>query len=81
MSRHLFTLVLILLSAFYAVAQHDTIKPVDLKYVEVKSYRFNEITARLADVHDTYIIGGRKSQVLSFRNCLHLAEKTGRQIC
>jgi Fe(3+) dicitrate transport protein len=81
MRRHLFTIFLSFLSTLCVVAQDDTIQTIDLKYVEVKGYRFNEITTRLADVHNTYIIGGRKSQVLSIQELpANLAEKTGRQI-
>ncbi|MBK9105607.1 MAG: TonB-dependent receptor [Saprospiraceae bacterium] len=62
-------------------AQDDTLKAVDLEHIVVKGYRFNEVTAKLSDVHGTYIIGGRKSTVLPVQDLpANLAEKTGRQI-
>lgn len=66
---------------FSIQAQSDTITGQSLKDVLVKGYRFNEVTAKLPDVHGTYIIGGRKSNVLSVQELpANLAEKTGRQI-
>ena len=66
---------------FSIFAQADSISGQSLKDVVVKGYRFNEVTARLPDVHGTYIIGGRKSSVLAVQELpANLAEKTGRQI-
>jgi len=62
-------------------AQVDTMKSIDLENIVVKGYRFNEVTTKLPDVHETYIIGGRKSVVLPVTDLpANLAEKTGRQI-
>jgi Fe(3+) dicitrate transport protein len=78
-----FILIAAYLSSFtFSIqAQSDTIPGQSLKDVLVKGYRFNEVTSKLPDVHGTYIIGGRKSNVLSVQELpANLAEKTGRQI-
>lgn len=59
----------------------DTMKVKELKDVIVKSYRLTDITSRLSEVHGTYIIGGRKNEVLRVQDMsANLTEKTGRQI-
>jgi len=59
----------------------DTIASKTLDDVVVKSYRIAEIQSKLQDVHGTYLIGGRKNEVLSIHELpANLAEKTGRQI-
>jgi Fe(3+) dicitrate transport protein len=63
------------------LSQEDTMMIKELEHVVVKGYRFNEVTSKLGDVHGTFIIGGRKSQVLAVQDVpANLAEKTGRQI-
>ena len=66
----------------YLICQtNDTIGPQLLKDIEVKSFRLAEITSKLSDVEGTYIIGGRKSEVIPVHELsANLAEKTGRQI-
>ncbi len=62
-------------------ATEDTMKVKNLKDVIVKGYRILEISTQLSDVHGTYIVGGRKSEVLPVQDlAANLAEKTGRQI-
>ena len=59
----------------------DTIADRILDDVLVKSYRIAEITSKLSDVHGTYIIGGRKNDVIQVQELsANIAEKTGRQI-
>lgn len=81
MGRVYWIVLVVLLSAISLDAQVDTLKSIDLQNIVVKGYRFNEVTSRLPDVHETYIIGGRKSVVLPVTDLpANLAEKTGRQI-
>jgi Fe(3+) dicitrate transport protein len=76
----LFTLFLLLV-AYSIRAQEDTLQAKELDKVVVKGYRFNEAITTLKEVHGTYIIGGRKSEVLPIQELpANLAEKTGRQI-
>ena len=81
MGRFLLPWALAIMATIPLLAQEDSIITKELKDVVVKGYRFNEVTTKLADVHGTYIIGGRKSQVLAVQDIpANLAEKTGRQI-
>jgi len=81
MGKYLVKALFILLLAVPLGAQEDTIRSVDLKDVVVKGYRSNEVTAMLSEVHGSYIIGGRKSTILSIQELpANLAEKTGRQL-
>jgi Fe(3+) dicitrate transport protein len=59
----------------------DTTKLVDLEAIEIRSYRAPQAVRQLPDVHQTYIIGGRKNEVLDIKDLpANLAEKTGRQL-
>ncbi len=81
MRKNLVFVVFVLWNPIVSFAQQDTMLKIDLDKVVVKGFRFNELTAKLPDVHETYIIGGRKSSVLSIQELpANLAEKTGRQI-
>ena len=81
MGRFLLPWALAILAISPLLSQEDSIITKELKDVVVKGYRFNEVTTKLSDVHGTYIIGGRKSQVLAVQDIpANLAEKTGRQI-
>lgn len=52
-----------------------------LDSIVVVEYRQEQIVKSLPDVHQTYIIGGRKNEVISVQDLpANLAEKTGRQI-
>src|SRR6187402_3126540 len=81
MGRFLVFISLVTFGVYSLNAQEDSIANKTLNDVVIKGYRFNEVTAKLGDVHGTYIIGGRKSQVLAVQEIpANLAEKTGRQI-
>ena len=81
MTKHILSFVWMMMLGFPLIAQQDTIVAKELKDVVVKGYRFNEITAKLPDVNGTYIIGGRKSQLLQVQDLpANLSEKTGRQL-
>ena len=76
-------LTLIGLSSLYISlsAQQDTLIGNELKHIVVKAYHQNDITSKLSDVHGTYIVGGRKSEVLQVQDIpANIAEKTGRQV-
>jgi Fe(3+) dicitrate transport protein len=75
------TFLLLLLNSLSALAQQDTMESKTLEHVVVKGYRFNETSAKLPEVHGTYIIGGHKSEMLQVADLpANLAEKTGRQL-
>jgi Fe(3+) dicitrate transport protein len=81
MIKQVFATLFILNTCYPLTAQQDTLMTKELRDVVVKGYRFNEVTAKLGDVHGTYIVGGRKSAVLAVQDIpANLAEKTGRQI-
>lgn len=81
MCRFFVSVLLICCVVFSPKAQEDTLISMPLKEFVVKSYRFNDVTTKLPDLHGTYIIGGRKSQVVAVQEVpANLAEKTGRQI-
>ena len=64
-----------------AFAQTDTLSNYDLKEFKVLGVRENEVIVPLANIHKTFIIGGRKSEVISVKDLpANLAEKTGRQV-
>lgn len=66
---------------FCVNAQDDTIRVRTLDDVIIKSYKQPVIAKNLPDVHGTYIIGGRKSEVIETQEIsANIAEKTGRQI-
>ena len=80
------TLLLVVLfsglsSWLHAQSDVDTIQAKTLEHVVVKSYRLAPVTTQLSEVHGTYIIGGRKSELLPVNDLTaNLAEKTGRQV-
>ncbi|HSF88781.1 MAG TPA: TonB-dependent receptor, partial [Saprospiraceae bacterium] len=81
MGKFLFPAILTIFCLDILSAQIDSAANIELKDIVVKGYRFNEVTTKLPDVHETYIIGGRKSIVLPVTDLpANLAEKTGRQI-
>jgi Fe(3+) dicitrate transport protein len=81
MKRYIELTIMIFIAVASLHAQQDQPDTIDLQHIVVKGYRFNDVTPKLPDVHGTYIIGGRKSQVLSVQDLpANLAEKTGRQL-
>lgn len=77
----LLSLINFSLVSFSLFAQQDTLDGKTLNNVVVKGYRFNETSAKLQEVHGTYIIGGHKSEVINVQDLpANLAEKTGRQL-
>lgn len=59
----------------------DTLPSRVLDAAIIKSYKLSDITRPLNDVEGTYLIGGRKSEVLPVQELsANIAEKTGRQI-
>ncbi len=63
-------------------SQTDTItKKLILENITVTGYRQNMAVRQLQDIHQTYIISGRKNEVISLIGLpANLAEKTGRQL-
>ena len=79
--RRLVFLLLCSCSIVLVNAQTDTIQPQTLEGVIIKSYRPPQSVAKLPEVHGTYTVGGRKSEVLQVQDmAVNLSEKTGRQI-
>lgn len=59
----------------------DTIKNQVLNEVTIRSYRQHLKVLALPDVHKTYLISGKKNEVIQVSDLpLNLAEKTGRQL-
>ena len=59
----------------------DTTKTITLKATTITAYRQEQTVKQLSAVHETYIIGGRKNEVIVVQDLpANLAEKTGRQI-
>ncbi|MGB4849610.1 MAG: TonB-dependent receptor [Saprospiraceae bacterium] len=78
-----FILSILVLIPFSIRAQSvaDTIPSKTLNNIIIKSYRVADIPTQLNDVHDAYLIGGRKTEVLPVSELsVNIAEKTGRQI-
>ncbi len=69
------------LSAFSQV-QNDSTKSKLLNNVTITAYRATESTvSQLGDVHKTFIIAGKKNEVISVQNLdANISEKTGRQV-
>src|SRR3990170_7738658 len=79
--KEMYVFTLMVMPGYLLCQTNDTIEPQQLKDIEVKSYRLTEITSKLADVEGTYIIGGRKSEVIPVQELsANIAEKTRRQI-
>lgn len=76
----------ILLAGFLALllpaeAQQDSLKIYELQPVTTTSHKLENTIKSLNKVHQTFIIGGRKSEVISLKEIPgNIAEKTGRQI-
>lgn len=81
MKYHLSSLVLWAVASLSASAQ-DTLLIRDLTPATVAAYRQPAaVVQRLADVHGTYLLSGKKSEVISVTELnANLAEKTGRQV-
>lgn len=80
MKNKIYLLTFFLLSNVVVFAQKDSVKA--LNEVNVKGYieQKSEVL-RLSDTHETYIIAGRKNEVLNISQInANLAEKTGRQL-
>lgn len=59
----------------------DSTREMTLQGALIKAFRQEQSLRQLGDVHQTYLIGGRKNEVISLENLpANLAEKTGRQI-
>ncbi len=59
----------------------DTIQTKQLDDITIVSYRKTQQVNQLSDIHHTFIISGKKSEVINVQNMpANLAEKTGRQI-
>ncbi|MFZ1750178.1 MAG: TonB-dependent receptor [Saprospiraceae bacterium] len=77
------TSIVIIFLAFTRIgAQVDTISYSKiLEDIIVRAYNQSMTIKSLPDIHGTYIIGGRKSEVVEISSApLNLAEKTGRQL-
>lgn len=69
------------LTTIFGQSQTDSIKEATLREATIKAYRQEQTLRQLSEVHGTYLIGGRKNEVISIENLpANLAEKTGRQI-
>lgn len=78
-----FILSILFLAPYIIKAQStgDTLPSKTLDNIIIKSYRVADLPTQLHDVHDTYLIGGRKTEVLPVSELsANIAEKTGRQI-
>ena len=68
-------------SLLMAQNQGDTLKIKNLEGVTITTYRQEQTLKQLPEVNETYIIGGRKSEVINVQDLpANLSEKTGRQI-
>src|SRR5690606_11534675 len=68
-------------SLLMAQNQGDTLKMKNLEGVTITTYRQEQTLKQLPEVNETYIIGGRKSEVINVQDLpANLSEKTGRQI-
>ncbi len=81
----LFLHTFLLLSSLYLQAQTeiitDTIKDQMLDEVTIRSYRQHLKVLGLPDVHKTFLVAGKKNEVIQVSDLpLNLAEKTGRQL-
>lgn len=64
-----------------AQVNQDSLKNVQLKQTTVTAYKQDQSVKALPGVHQTYIIGGRKSEVINVQDLpANIAEKNGRQI-
>lgn len=67
-------------SSLLKAQQQDTIHH-HLTHLTIKEYKQVQTVQQLSDVHQTYIIGGRKNEVINIQDmAANLAEKTGRQL-
>ncbi|QHT66249.1 TonB-dependent receptor [Rhodocytophaga rosea] len=66
----------------WAQTPSDSLETIELDEVEIRGYRpLIEPVSPLPSLHQTYIMAGKKSEVISLKNMpANLAEKTGRQI-
>lgn len=79
--KHILTLLFTLTAARVALSQTDSLSNYELKEFMVIGVRESEVSVPLANLDKTFIIGGRKSEVISIKDMpANLAEKTGRQI-
>ena len=80
--KYIFLSLISCYSAFSQKATTDTVKSKLLDDVTVQGYRANESTIKqLPDVHQNYIVAGKKNEVISIQNLdANISEKTGRQI-
>jgi Fe(3+) dicitrate transport protein len=80
--KHYFYLVFtVLATTLSAQTEQDSLKNIDLKQAVVTGYKHDQTLKKLPDVHQTFIIGGRKSEVINVQDLpANIAEKTGRQI-
>ncbi len=82
-----FSLPILLLSIFTFgqtrknEAASDSVKTRTLDSVTVRGYRLVPVISPLPDVHQTFIMAGKRSEVINVQDLpVNIAEKTGRQI-
>mgnify|MGYP005811097277 CR=1 FL=1 len=79
--RHVAFSILALGAFSPLTAQTDSLKIYELNEFRLSGFREQEVVVPLANTHKTFILGGRKSEVISLLSMpANLAEKTGRQI-
>ncbi len=81
MRRFLFIFFIFFSAVLSAQVNQDSLKNVQLKQTTVTGYRHDQSVKTLPGIHQTYIIGGRKSEVINVQDLpANIAEKNGRQI-
>lgn len=81
MKTYIFNFFLIFLPGLLVAQVVDTLKPVVLQTTFIKAYRQEQVVQQLGDTHHTFLVGGRKNEVIAVQDLpANLAEKTGRQI-
>ncbi|MFC4872818.1 TonB-dependent receptor family protein [Negadavirga shengliensis] len=81
MMKWLVVLVATVYSLCPAFSQSDTLRIYDLPPIDFRGIKDKEVVTPLPNVYKTFIIGGRKSEVLDVDSLAgNITEKTGRQI-
>ncbi|WP_158856780.1 TonB-dependent receptor family protein [Lunatibacter salilacus] len=79
--KKILTVVLIVTSTGFGFAQTDSVSNYELEEFIVLGTKETEVIVPLANIQKTFIIGGRKSEVISIQDMpANLAEKIGRQL-
>lgn len=77
----IYLLLVICWSSTSVHAQQDTIKTLNLDEISIKNSRIQNPIIALPSTHNLWVIGGRKSEVISLSGmATNLAEKTGRSL-